>query len=1034
MPRSNPFQRARSTTRSSTPLNPNKLSRETKLAQASGVRQGQPRRVIHPSSSQPLDSISRQFGAQSFAGMSTLPGELSGQQKASRLRGAGLLDDSRIGGGRAGRPSRQPQQRTSSPTRFKTPATSGPFGQILNFDEKEFQRRAQAAAKIGFTEGLERETRQAGQQFARSQSQQREGQAFSEFKKRRSQELFEAESGKLGEMKARLEKQRGDIAARGGGDFGLGFGRISEDFARNFRQLESNIKRLESGKPTIGLRKVRDSSTRSGFSIESVDPLSEDRMREEFESSQEALSAREESGRQTARDIELGEQRGREQAQIAGGRATAQLGGKAEPSEIFRQRQQDLSDGLDEKESFQLDSAINQLQTGDESELSQFMQLYQLLNQQQAQRDEERRQTRQLELQQERDKIEEQKNARSAQLKAEANQLKAEARSQRNEAIDRAKSRLNASGRLTTDESGNLDAEAVALLNTIESEWNDTYNDRVQEIDNSVQSAISQFDQMMFQAELKSDAEMRQFDDQIAISQQKRSDAFQSTMLNAMIKQITDKKNKEFQALQTKGGQFFVFDKQTGQITEAPVGSPQYIDGSQKLGALIQEFDVATPTRKSEIIQNLSSTGMLDQFNKMRDGEIEEAFEYDSLAMSVLPGTIRNSNVELQRYLNGFKLFRKKGINHYEAADRMLGFRLDDDVSALGQGLRLLYTSSQKSDTARLADLGRLLNSKTDLGTQNAITLVENTKLSDVPQGGGIRSGVLARETLIKASRASELIKKLKKTGKWDEVTGLFDSFSFRMEAVTPDLARQEHIQLANELSGLLVGLTAPYRQQNAGSNVTESETRWLEPLIASLSNQPEIFEGKLNQFVLNVMDSHNAARMSVGLPMLNGRQFVDFDERTKVYVPIGERFLEQKKEGVEIKGETDTSSAVTLPDTFGVQDSPRRMRTDRHNNPTAFTTQIAKQAGLVEGVDYEMGDAFPDNDNFFTARILKDPIETTLKVIDKIGFFTLSGAPRWSYFAMTEDQWKKLSRKEKIKTIFDMYQQEGGTELTTLF
>lgn len=27
--------------------------------------------------------------------------------------------------------------------------------------------------------------------------------------------------------------------------------------------------------------------------------------------------------------------------------------------------------------------------------------------------------------------------------------------------------------------------------------------------------------------------------------------------------------------------------------------------------------------------------------------------------------------------------------------------------------------------------------------------------------------------------------------------------------------------------------------------------------------------------------------------------------------------------------------------------------RTDRNMNPTAFTTSVAKQAGLVEGVDY---------------------------------------------------------------------------------
>ena len=34
--------------------------------------------------------------------------------------------------------------------------------------------------------------------------------------------------------------------------------------------------------------------------------------------------------------------------------------------------------------------------------------------------------------------------------------------------------------------------------------------------------------------------------------------------------------------------------------------------------------------------------------------------------------------------------------------------------------------------------------------------------------------------------------------------------------------------------------------------------------------------------------------------------------------------------------------------------------RTDRNNNPTAFTTGIAEDALLVKGKDYEVGDAFP--------------------------------------------------------------------------
>lgn len=104
-------------------------------------------------------------------------------------------------------------------------------------------------------------------------------------------------------------------------------------------------------------------------------------------------------------------------------------------------------------------------------------------------------------------------------------------------------------------------------------------------------------------------------------------------------------------------------------------------------------------------------------------------------------------------------------------------------------------------------------------------------------------------------------------------------------------------------------------------------------------------------------------------------------------------------------------------------------MRTDRHNNPAAFTTDIAKQAGLVEGVDYSVGDPFAGG-KYNTARLLGDPVDTTIKVIDAIGFKTKSGANRWSYsdkIGLTNESWAKMTPEQKMNGIYKMYKQEGG-------
>jgi hypothetical protein len=107
---------------------------------------------------------------------------------------------------------------------------------------------------------------------------------------------------------------------------------------------------------------------------------------------------------------------------------------------------------------------------------------------------------------------------------------------------------------------------------------------------------------------------------------------------------------------------------------------------------------------------------------------------------------------------------------------------------------------------------------------------------------------------------------------------------------------------------------------------------------------------------------------------------------------------------------------------------STTEMRTDRNMNPTAFTTDIAKQAWLVEWVDYVVGDKFPWSSNLYTAKLIWDPIETSIRVIDSIWFKTKWGANRWTYtdkLWLNNDTWSKMSPTDKATAIKKMYQQE---------
>jgi hypothetical protein len=109
--------------------------------------------------------------------------------------------------------------------------------------------------------------------------------------------------------------------------------------------------------------------------------------------------------------------------------------------------------------------------------------------------------------------------------------------------------------------------------------------------------------------------------------------------------------------------------------------------------------------------------------------------------------------------------------------------------------------------------------------------------------------------------------------------------------------------------------------------------------------------------------------------------------------------------------------------------------RTDLNNNPTAFTTDVAKGGGLVLGVDYEQGDSFEaEGKTYYTAKLLGDPIAITIKLINVVGFYTIAPQHRWTYIALPFALWKQLTIDQKKLVIGFMYQMEGGEAMKYLW
>jgi hypothetical protein len=119
------------------------------------------------------------------------------------------------------------------------------------------------------------------------------------------------------------------------------------------------------------------------------------------------------------------------------------------------------------------------------------------------------------------------------------------------------------------------------------------------------------------------------------------------------------------------------------------------------------------------------------------------------------------------------------------------------------------------------------------------------------------------------------------------------------------------------------------------------------------------------------------------------------------------------------------------LPVSGAIENKPFRLRTDRHNNPTAMIWTPRVEAFFrSHGYAVKKGDPFPNNTRYHTLDMnqVSDPVKATIEYIDEYSFYNYHGIKRWLHTAMSQRQWLSLTRLEKRYIIYRMYNHENGT------
>lgn len=241
-----------------------------------------------------------------------------------------------------------------------------------------------------------------------------------------------------------------------------------------------------------------------------------------------------------------------------------------------------------------------------------------------------------------------------------------------------------------------------------------------------------------------------------------------------------------------------------------------------------------------------------------------------------------------------YKKAKAEGKSVYEIADEVYGFNTERN-KPLAESLRfaLLGMDDEKGmSDYDMEGLARLINNGKDA---EAIQKVEQTAytLAQKADSSKFKGEHTATYYINKVQEIEKLLKD----------NGLYDAVGPIENLVTGKgvFARRESAAVRAKLTSIVANL----RLELSGSQVTESEQKFLEPLIAALSDKKGIIKEKLNEIKGDSLSHLNAVRANYGLPELNEQELLD----RKLRVPLYTRSYGQGEAGEFINN--------PIPDTY---------------------------------------------------------------------------------------------------------------------
>lgn len=309
------------------------------------------------------------------------------------------------------------------------------------------------------------------------------------------------------------------------------------------------------------------------------------------------------------------------------------------------------------------------------------------------------------------------------------------------------------------------------------------------------------------------------------------------------------------------------------QATEMGITTEQLRQDQLRKNTELLNIKITDAQKKAAAAAEAKATGKLT-LDDLQNTTAEED-RVISNVMRLLPTKLKDNVKEVpQRQLEILADIRR-GLGIQEIADKLKGFVLDEKLSPEENNLANTFRSFAIGSDAELGDIAAAINRGNDL---KAMTTVENANLDTID--GVLKDAPEARTIIERAQKIQDMLDEVPESD-----LGQFDGRKFKVKRFFG--LSNEEAQKIQSLETQMVLLLNDIRRKSLGTAVTESEVQFLQPMLTSLLDQPEIIDTKLTELRNGTVLEHNNAREQTGLPPVNEAQILDNEARLQMYRDI---------------------------------------------------------------------------------------------------------------------------------------------------